>query len=102
MISISAPGWSLPISGLDYWIRGLPRPQAEAAHRFDAEGLTRSIRQDGWDIEYRDYFSADDEAPPLPRRLTLMNETLTLKLAIERWQASTARAEDADLFPSFD
>ena len=94
-------GWSLPISGLDYWIRGMPQPQAEHVHRLDADGRTRSIRQDGWDIEYLDYFSAAD-APALPRRLKLANETVTLKLAIERWQPSTMDADNADLFPSFD
>ncbi len=96
-----AVGWSLPISGLDYWIRGMPQPQAEHVHRLDADGRTRSIRQDGWDIDYLDYFSAAD-APELPRRLKLANDTVTLKLAIERWQPSTMDAENADLFPSFD
>ena len=31
-------GWSLPISGLEYWIRGLPHPDSEYRHRLDAGG----------------------------------------------------------------
>jgi len=96
-------GWSLPISGLDYWIRGLPKPTAQANQLplLDSKGYAQSIRQNGWDIEYLEYFSSVD-TPALPRRLRLANETVTLKLAIERWQPSTIEADNADLFPSFD
>ena len=30
-----AVGWSLPISGLDAWIRGLPHPRSEHSRRLD-------------------------------------------------------------------
>jgi outer membrane lipoprotein LolB len=93
-------GWSLPIGGLDYWVRGLPHPRGDYRHRLDADGRAAWIHQDGWDIDYLDYFS-EAGAPPLPRRLLLKNETLTLRLAIERWQPSQDEAGDADLFPSF-
>jgi len=97
-------GWSLPFSGLDYWVRGLPSPDADYRHRLNSAGRAQSIRQDGWDIAYLDYFTEVDE-PPLPRRLKLSNDTVSLKLVIERWQLapSDARdASDAGLFPSFD
>ena len=93
-------GWSLPISGLDYWVRGLPDPRREYRHRLDAEGRARAISQDGWDIDYLDYFS-DPEQPPLPRRMSLGNDELALKLVIERWRAVKDEAPDSDLFPSF-
>jgi outer membrane lipoprotein LolB len=93
-------GWSLPISGLDYWVRGIPDPRTVSSHRLDPLGRARSIRQDGWDIDYLDYF--EDSAPPaLPRRLSLANEQLTLKLVIERWQQVPGDASDTELFPSF-
>ena len=94
-------GWSLPFSGLDYWIRGLPNPDGDYRHRLDADGRAQSIRQDGWDITYLDYFAKTSE-PTLPRKLTLTNEKVTLKLVIERWQQAPSDASDADLFPSFD
>ena len=37
----------------------------------------------------------------LPRRFSLTNDKVTLKLVIERWQQAPADASDADLFPSF-
>ena len=94
-------GWSLPFSGLDYWVRGLPSPTDDNRHRLDSAGRARSIRQDGWDIAYLDYFP-DAGGATLPRRLKLSNETVTLKLVIERWQLAPSAASDAGLFPSFD
>lgn len=93
-------GWSLPISGLDYWIRGLPRPGSEYTPRLDQEGRLRSINQDHWTISYLEYF-APQEAPSLPRRIKLVSETVTLKLVIERWQQPSFDASPSDLFPSF-
>jgi outer membrane lipoprotein LolB len=94
-------GWSLPIDGLDYWVRGLPHPDSVHSLRLNSAGRARSIRQDSWDIVYLDYFSKVNELP-LPRRLSLTNDKLTLKLVIERWQQAPAAAGDADLFPVFD
>lgn len=96
-----AVGWSLPISGLDFWIRGLPHPNGAHALRVDAEGRARSIQQDGWDIVYLDYFDEAGE-PALPRRLQLQSGSVAVKLAIERWQPAQTDASNADLFPSFD
>lgn len=93
-------GWSLPISGLEFWIRGLPHPDSGFSHRLDAGGRASSIRQDDWRIDYLDYFA---EAPPrLPRRMRLAHDELTLKLVIERWQQSEVDAAPSDLFPEFD
>ena len=99
---VDVVGWSLPFSGLDYWVRGLPHPGADYRHRLDSAGRAQSIRQDGWDIAYHDYFAEAGDEPSLPRKLKLSNETVSLKLVIERWQQASSDASDADLFPSFD
>jgi len=96
-----AIGWSLPVGGLDYWIRGLPQPGDERAPLLDGRGRAQTIRQAGWEIDYLAYFPASD-VPALPRRLRLENDAVMLKLAIERWQPAAADTDDADLFPSFD
>lgn len=93
-------GWSLPISGLEYWIRGLPRPDSAYSHRLDSAGRARSIGQDQWAIDYLDYFAREDDLQ-LPRRVKLVSDKVTLKLIIERWQQSTIEASPSDLFPSF-
>jgi len=94
-------GWSLPVSGLDYWVRGIPDPRSVSSHQLDSLGRASSIRQDGWNIQYLDYF--EDSGPPaLPRRFSLANDQLTLKLVIERWRQASGGAADTGLFPSFD
>ena len=92
-------GWSLPISGLEFWIRGLPHPNGDYSYRLDDGGSARSIRQDDWDIDYLDYFA--DASPRLPRRMRLEHDELTLKLVIERWQQSEVDATPSDLSPEF-
>ena len=96
-------GWSLPVGGLEYWIRGLPRPDSEYRHRSYRDGRARWIRQDDWSIDYLDYF--DDAAAAsagLPRRIDIERDSISLKLVIERWQAAELEAPPADLFPDFD
>ena len=93
-------GWSLPISGLEYWIRGIPRPDSVYTHHLDQEGRARSINQDQWTINYFDYFVGQQD-PQLPRRIKLVSETLTLKLIVERWQQPEIEGRPADIFPVF-
>lgn len=93
-------GWSLPIGGLEYWIRGLPWPGSTYAQRNDSAGRSLSIRQDRWTIRYLDYFDADG-GPALPRRLNLARDQLALKLVIERWQPIASEDSPSDLFPVF-
>ena len=93
-------GWSLPISGLEYWIRGIPRPDSAYSHHLDQAGRARSINQDQWAIGYLDYFVGQEE-PQLPRRIKLVSEKVTLKLVIEHWQRPKIDVSPADLFPVF-
>ena len=78
-------------------------PIRDSVHslRLNSAGRAQSIRQDNWDIAYLDYFSEVNE-PPLPRRFSLTNDKLRLKLVIERWQQVPTAASDTDLFPVFD
>jgi outer membrane lipoprotein LolB len=93
-------GWSLPVSGMKYWIRGLPRPGADFRSRSDEKGGLDWIRQDDWEIEITDYFDAGPE-PGLPRRINLARDELSIRLVIERWQQSEAEQAPSDLFPEF-
>lgn len=94
-------GWSLPVSGMKYWIRGIPRPGADYRHRLDDSGGLRWMKQDKWDIEITDYFDAGPE-PRLPRRMNLTRGELSIRLVIERWQQSGVEQTSSDLFPEFD
>lgn len=92
-------GWSIPISGLEYWIRGLPHPDSAYTRRAADSGNTRSLRQDRWDINYRDYFA---DVPPLPKRIDLDRDDIALKLVVEHWQPAQVEDTAPGLFPEFD
>ena len=93
-------GWSIPINGLEYWIRGLPRPQGDFSHRVDALGRARFLKQDSWSIDYIDYFRPSDSVH-LPRRIKLTFDQIILKIVIDRWQAEEFDEAPSDLFPEF-
>ena len=93
-------GWSIPVSGLDYWIRGMPHPDAAHSRIIDSNGQAREIRQDSWSIEYQDYFPAA-QRPPLPRRLRLAHDDLRLRLVIDHWQVEPVEDDQSELFPEF-
>ncbi len=94
-------GWSLPISGLEYWVRGLPRPDSVYTQRLDGAGRSRTIDQDRWSIAYLDYFDRAADAG-LPRRIDLSTDDVRLKLVIERWQPAATDDNPSSLFPEFD
>ena len=93
-------GWSLPVSGLIYWIRGLPAPDGEFTYRTDDQGRLRNLRQNDWLIEYVDHFEASGSAY-LPLRLKLEYDQIAIKLVIERWQAPEFDEVPSDFFPEF-
>jgi len=76
-------GWDVPLTGLSYWVRGMQRPGAPGVFQFDANGLPAQLEQDGWKIEYRDWFV--DRDPPLPRKVYATRGNARVKLAIDSW-----------------
>ncbi|HSS66708.1 MAG TPA: lipoprotein insertase outer membrane protein LolB [Gammaproteobacteria bacterium] len=78
-------GWRLPVSGMRYWILGLPVPEAEVLSReLDVYGRIRRLEQSGWRIEYLDYVQVD--GVDLPSRLDLRHPRLSARVAVRRWQ----------------
>ncbi len=47
-------GHELPVSQLEYWIRGLPAPPGDAELRFGELGELRELEQGGWLVQYAD------------------------------------------------
>lgn len=82
-------GWQLPISGLIYWVRGLPDAHAPVqARTLDEAGRLTHLTQSGWVIEFRRYAANPPAAPlDLPDKIFLTSTTagLEIRLAIERW-----------------
>ena len=80
-----ALGWSLPLSGLRYWVQATAAPDNAFEAERDADGRLRELHQSGWVIRYAQY--ADTSITALPLRLSLQREHLELLLLIDEWEA---------------
>ena len=75
-------GWQLPLSKLQYWIRGLPAPGSYEAH-YDQWGHIEVLEQDGWIIHYAHYVSYGSN--DLPTLLRLEDGNWSAKILVKRW-----------------
>ncbi|MFT7496905.1 MAG: outer membrane lipoprotein LolB [Urechidicola sp.] len=95
-------GWSIPVSGLKSWIKGLPQPHVESNFEIYGSGQLKSLRQNGWLVNYLDYFSENKQAQQLPKRLYLKHDNVGIKIVIDRWEKLEASVEPESIFPNFD
>ncbi len=80
-------GWQVPLTGLNYWIRGIPDPAAEIRTLIlDEDARIMRLLQGDWQILYTSYIQMDQLN--LPRKLTLENQALKIKLTIRQWDLS--------------
>ncbi|GGX82206.1 outer-membrane lipoprotein LolB [Litchfieldella qijiaojingensis] len=82
-------GWSLPISALDHWVRGLPAPGSHYEREADELGYPKQLQQAGWEIDYRDWRQADGLW--LPQRMVMTYDELRATLVINDWQPGEPR-----------
>ncbi|MCG6656517.1 lipoprotein localization protein LolB [Halomonas campisalis] len=77
-------GWSLPVSALSDWIRGLPAESSDHRLESDELGFPQRLAQDGWEIDYRDWSLV--ESLWLPRRLIMTYDDLRVTLVVTDWR----------------
>lgn len=84
---LEATGWDIPVNQLPDWVRGLVADDAAAAEQVerDAEGRPRRVRQMGWDIQYLDWYPAQDGQPGLPRRIEAVNGDAKVRVLVDSW-----------------
>lgn len=76
-------GWEVPLAELRAWIFALRANAGPAKITFDANNLPTRIVQDGWTVDYLEWFW--DRSPALPRKVFATRGTTRVKLAIENW-----------------
>jgi outer membrane lipoprotein LolB len=82
-------GWHLPISNLQYWVRGIPAPLSSYTYTgLDAEHHLVVLAQQGWYIQYQNYRSFSGIALPTTILLSTNNDTVKVKIVIHQWQIS--------------
>lgn len=85
-------GWAVPVQGFRHWLIGLPAPGVVGRHALDGAGRLSELEQDGWQIHYDRYQEVDGLV--LPRKMTLENARLRVRLVIDDWAVSAAEADD--------
>jgi outer membrane lipoprotein LolB len=82
-------GWTIPVTQLAFWVRGLPAPSAKIT-RFSAnpQGLIGELEQLGWKLTYGDYLSVNTgtDIMAMPGRITAEFKDIRLTLVIREWQ----------------
>lgn len=81
-------GWSLPLDGLNFWLRGIPMPGKAADWRLDENGRLVWLEQDGWRIEFTAYMLV--EGLQLVRKIRLYHDSVRIRLVMDHWQISRA------------
>lgn len=76
-------GWRLPLEGMQYWVIGRAAPNMPAQFERDDSSRVVRLRQQEWEIQYRDYRMQGRYL--LPARITMRNGELELKLVADEW-----------------
>lgn len=78
-------GWTLPVSNLYYWVRGIPAPNIASSPTFDAYHRLITLRQQGWQIHYMRYTGVNNRYD-LPSKIFISRPGLKLRLIISQWK----------------
>ena len=82
-------GWSVPIEGFAYWVRGLPAPGAPVSQKaFNEYGLLSQLQQDGWSMRYFHYIK--DGGLIYPTRVVVVGHRLRIVVALNQLRPYTA------------
>lgn len=100
-VLVKVVGWSIPVSGLEFWIRGIPEKKLSFEHELNGDGRLRSLDQKGWQINYLEYFDPQSPARGLPRKIYLKRDDLAIRIVIDRWLKPETIEVDSGLFPEF-
>ena len=82
-------GWQVPVSNLQYWLRGLPAPKPTPSQlEPDTSGHLLRLQQQGWRVDYSAY--QDFHGWWLPTKINAERDDLRIRLVIKQWQLPTA------------
>lgn len=89
-------GYELPVSHLEYWIKGIPAPDSTAQLDFDELNQLTALQQDGWTVLYSDMRQYAQLS--LPRRVDVSRQEGDVRLRFVglNWNVAFAEARDAN------
>lgn len=80
-------GWHVPMAQLAAWVRALRAPGSRAELSYNEQNLPAVLKQAGWKVEYKDYFT--DRTPALPRKVFASKKNYRVKMVIQEWKLSS-------------
>lgn len=86
-------GWTLPVTQLAYWVRGVPAPKLRITHLHQNDnGLLDQLSQGDWNITYSNYRDQtfNGKVLPLPGKITAEYQDVRLVLVIRNWRLGAA------------
>ncbi len=87
-------GYELPVSHLEYWIKGIPAPTGTAQLEFDELNQLTQLQQDGWSVLYSDMRQYAHLS--LPRRVDVSRQEGDVRLRFVglNWNLPSTDASD--------
>ena len=79
-----AVGWSLPVSEMFHWIKGMPMPGVTYHAQYDYYGHLISLKQMGWVITYRVYQEYANGVD-LPHEIMMERPGFAVKIVMKNW-----------------
>lgn len=76
-------GFPLPISHLQYWVKGLPVEGIQFSRTFNQQGLIKSLAQDNWSLSYSNYHT--EYSVPLPGKIKIQRDNIRIIVAVKEW-----------------
>jgi outer membrane lipoprotein LolB len=81
-------GWNLPISDIEYWVRGLIAPGSKPTQlNLDEGGLIKDIAVSGWRVSVLEYTWQDGLA--MPRKLFMNYGDMKMRLVVGSWKLNS-------------
>jgi len=95
-------GLQMPVSGLRYWVLGLPAPASQAGaasdRQLDARGRLTRFVQGGWLVRIRSYTEVGRF--DLPAKVFIRRGDIDLRLVVDRWRLHTSQGLQTRRAPS--
>lgn len=79
-----ANGWSIPVSNLIFWLRGLPAPKTPMqASSFYSSGALKTLKQNDWVMQFNSHH--ETQGYILPKKMKATRDNLKLTLFVKSW-----------------
>ena len=81
-------GWNLPISDIEFWVRGLIAPGSEPSQLdLDEGGLIKDLAVSGWRVSVLEYIWQEGLA--MPRKLFMNYGDTKMRLVVSTWKLNS-------------